>query len=185
MRHPIPFILSGSPYRDSFAFEGAPLHPDQLFSVLDLHHPGLEAVHVAVEQGDLTAAATTLLRYYRERPSVAWPRWPAEQSIAAGRAEGVEDGAGRLEATPADFIAASNALRHVFQPYHAYPPTDYGPEIDWDWDPHGNIEWPAHMHRMSSWDLSAARCYSSMRSRPDMAARGSSSPASMRASSLT
>ncbi len=144
------FTLSGSPYRAEFHIEGRPLEPARLFEAFDLGRPGLERARAAVEAGDAPEAGRRLLDYFRARQSVAWPSWPVEQ--ASG-----EDG--RLEAAPGDFAAAENAMRHVFQPYSAYPPTDYGPDIDWDWDPHGNIEWPAHMHRMASWDLSAARCY--------------------------
>ena len=147
--HPqFPFTLSGSPYRDHFEMRGAPLQPDDLFETLDLTCPGLETVRTAVEAGDRAfnhaQAAQALLDYFRARRSVAWPAWVER----AG-----------LQATDEDFVAADNALRHIFRPYHAFPATDYGPDIDWDWDPHGNIEWPAHMHRMASWDLSAARCY--------------------------
>lgn len=139
-----PFTLSGSPYRDHFEMRGRPLQPDDLFDMLDLTRPGLETTRAAVEAGDRTQAAQALLDYFRARRSVIWPAWPQR----AG-----------LQATQEDFTAADNALRHVFRPYAAFPATDYGPDIDWDWDPHGNIEWPAHMHRMGSWDLSAARCY--------------------------
>jgi heparan-sulfate lyase len=148
----------GNPYITPQTFEltGRPLDPSELFDVLDLMRPELADVRAHVAARNRTAAAQALLDYYRSRTGVAWPAWPAQDSIV----QDAHTTPALLQANETDFTAAGNAIRHVFQPYAAFPPTDYGPLIDWDWDPHHNIEWPAHMHRMSGWDLATARCYS-------------------------
>jgi heparan-sulfate lyase len=149
------FRGAGNPYLNPQTFDliGPTLTPADLFDVLDLTQPVLTAVRVCADGADFPGAARALLACYRARTDVAWPSWPDDGEQPRGV------GAPVLTASEADFVVAGNAIRHVFQPYAAFPPTDYGPDIDWDWNPHGNIEWPAHMHRMTGWDLSVARCY--------------------------
>lgn len=152
------FVVSGSPYADNLKFRGVPLLPEQLFLVLDISRPGLESVSNAVQAGDLSTAAACLLYYYQRRKEPDWPVWPAPTtpSVLHRPKERVRP----LKAYPDDVRVAENAIQHIFQPYAAYPAKDYGRNIDWDWDPYDNIEWPAAMHRMKSWDMQAARCYS-------------------------
>ena len=41
---------------------------------------------------------------------------------------------------------ADRIVDHVFQ-WGPYEPADYGPQIDWEWDPRGDIEWVAAVYR--------------------------------------
>ncbi|RIK38796.1 MAG: hypothetical protein DCC55_19975 [Chloroflexi bacterium] len=41
---------------------------------------------------------------------------------------------------------ADAITQHIFQ-WGPYAPADYGPEIDWAWDPAGDIEWVAAIYR--------------------------------------
>lgn len=153
------FFGVGSPYRDSFELHGKPMSSRQLLDVLDLTRPGLEEARRWHLAGDIDRAQYALLDYFRSRKTVAYPTWAAEQS---GITELQASGVAALSATDDDVRVAEQAMQRIFQPYHAYPPTQYASPLNWDWDPHGNIEWSAHMHRMSGWDLSTARCYSAL-----------------------
>ena len=147
------FEISGNPYLGNLEFRGTPLRPEQLFEVLDLSRPGLEETAAAVRSGKMAEASAALLAYYRGRRE---PAWPGASPEAAGEGKRVTP----LTCSEADREVAEKALRHVFRPYEAYPERDYGPEINWDWDPYGNIQWPCGMHMMFCWDGAVTRCYS-------------------------
>ena len=136
------FSGTGSPYRETFELKGDILHPFQLLDVLDLSRPGMREIAHLHHVGDESAALLELLWHYRQRNTVAWSAWPAEQS---GEMAPSPSGLAALKATDDDKRVAENAMQGVFQPYNAFPPTQYAFPLDWDWDPHGNIEWPAHM----------------------------------------
>ena len=102
----------------------ASLSPERLFDVLDLKRPELTTVARAVEAGDPGASRRALLEHYRkrfERPE-------------------------RAAADDAILETADKITRHILQ-WGPYDEADYGSEIDWDWDPRGDIEWVAAMHR--------------------------------------
>jgi heparan-sulfate lyase len=147
------FEITGNPYLGNLHFSGAPLREDQLFAVLDLSRPGLEPVKAAVARGDLARAEQALLAYYRTRTSPPWPGATPEATVAGKRVPAAQASAEERE-------VADKALRHIFRPYEAYPEVDYGANISWDWDPHGNFEWPAHMHLMYPWAGPVTDCYS-------------------------
>ena len=101
------------------------LPPEDVLSVLDLSGAGLEAARRACLESDRLTALGALLAHYREcfpLPEVA-PE--LDDDILA----------------EADCIA-----RHVFR-WGPYDPADYGEDIDWEWDPAGDIEWVAAVYR--------------------------------------
>jgi heparan-sulfate lyase len=101
------------------------LPAERVLEKLDLDRPGLETVRAKAEAGDRTGALAELLRYYRNK-------YPLPK--------------GDLEAAAGDFPVADRICEHVFQ-WGPYEPADYGDEIDWEWDPRGDIEWVAAVYR--------------------------------------
>ena len=51
---------------------GPLLKPAEFFTLVDLDYPGLEAVKVAVNSGDIPGAIAAMATYYRARTSVPW-----------------------------------------------------------------------------------------------------------------
>lgn len=167
------FQAEGSPYRDHFAWQGRPLKNEELFAVLDLQNPGLESVRTAYEAGEASLAARELLTYFRNRAQVAWPAWPAmdnstsiHSSVEKEPSSEPPPGPAKASALPKlalsdnDRTIAANAKAHIFQTHPSHAPHNYGPDINWDEDPYDALEWKTGMHRMDSWDLAVARCYS-------------------------
>lgn len=143
------FTLTGSPYRGDAKMEGRPLLPAELFSVLDLNLRNNEPA--------------ALLAYYRERQQPGWMTGQSFDSLPVQRIVGRAGDLPKLPASDEDRRIADDAVRHVFhilQPTSNYPPHDYGPDIDWDVNPVGDIEWPCGMHRLQYWDGAVTRCYS-------------------------
>jgi heparan-sulfate lyase len=118
----LPIVLASATVR---AQELESLRPETVLTVLDLSGQRLEAARRAADQGDRTAALAALLEYYRQK-------YPMPDN---------EPARGRRSLDTADGI-----VRHVFQ-WGPYESADYGPEINWEWDPRGDIEWVAAMYR--------------------------------------
>jgi heparan-sulfate lyase len=157
------FVLSGSPYRGNARMEGRPLRPEELLCVLDLDRPGLEAVKAALVEGDLASASAALLAYYRERRAPGWMTGQSFDPVPVRRVVACAAALPGLPASDDDRRIADAAARHVFhilQPASSYSPHDYGPDIDWDANPVGDIEWACGMHRLQYWDGAVTRCYS-------------------------
>jgi heparan-sulfate lyase len=158
------FTITGSPYRGNLVFQGRPLQPSELWRVLDLDRPGLEAIRAAVDKGDLTAAGTALLAYYRQRTAPGWMTGQSLDSAASCRISDRAAALPRLVAAEEDRRIAIDAEKHIFHilgGFTNYKSHDYGPDIDWDANPVGDIEWPCGMHRLQYWDGQVTRCYSS------------------------
>jgi len=116
------------------------LRPDEVLDKLDLDAPGLEPVRAKAASGDRAGALAELLAFYRAK----YPLPKADPKAAKG-----------------DFSVADRLTRHVFQ-WGPYEPADYGPEIDWEWDPRGDIEWVAAVYRFY-WAPPLAEAYRATR----------------------
>lgn len=108
------------------------LSPSDLFSVLNLELPELNSVKVALTQKGYDAALNELLKYYRKQYS--------EYSESIKRKET------RFKSTSLN--RANDLGNHIFQ-YGPYDAANYGSEIDWSYDPAGDIEWVASIHRFN------------------------------------
>lgn len=100
------------------------LPESEVLGKLDLGRPGMEAVKAAADAGDEGAAFDRLVDYYRDM----FPRKPLETD------------------RPVDTSVADDTIDHVFQ-WGPYEKADYGSDIDWEWDPAGDIEWVAAVYR--------------------------------------
>ena len=99
------------------------LDPTEILSKLDLTQPGLEAARAAADKGDRAGTLAALLAHYRK----TYPLPPA-----SGEGGTFED--------------ADRIVKHIFQ-WGPSEAADYGPEMDWEWDPRGDIEWVAAVYR--------------------------------------
>ena len=99
------------------------LDPAQILAKLDLTRPGLEAVRKAQEAGDRIGALRALLDHYRQVHVLP-----------------------KVKPTTAEFKTADRVVDHVFQ-WGPYEAADYGDDVDWEWDPRGDIEWVAAIYR--------------------------------------
>ncbi len=116
------------------------LKPAKLFSVLNLDYPGLEEVKRAVEAGDRGQALAALLAYYRRK-------YP------------LPDPPPRLDAKTRQL--ADDAAQGIFQ-FLGYSPIKYEQPIDWEQDPHDDIEWVACVYRFQ-WARPLAAAFAATR----------------------
>jgi len=114
-----------SAFQTNLAAELRSLDSQDILSKLDLSKPGLEQAHQAKLSGDRTAALAELLKFYRGRYPLAAPSPKAD---------------------PSRYTTANRVVDHIFQ-WGPYEAADYGQEIDWEWDPRGDIEWVAAVYR--------------------------------------
>jgi heparan-sulfate lyase len=105
----------------------------EVLGKLDLSLPGLETVRSAADAGKEDQAFDHLLEYYRVK-------YPLEFLDA------------EVDTTEAD-----DTINHVLQ-WGPYEKADYGDDIDWEWDPRGDIEWVAAVCRFY-WAGPLARAY--------------------------
>lgn len=108
------------------------LAPDKVFDVIDLSHPGLEAVKSVLENSGHEAALAALLSYYRKK-------FPLASSSSIKKPE---------KPDPAVVNRADNLETPLFQ-WGPYPPAKYPSPIDWAFDPAHDIEWVASIYRFS------------------------------------
>ena len=105
----------------------------QVFSMLDLNHPGLEKVKAACVKGDTTKAAVALLEYYRQRTSV----------------KNIDIDLNHVTLSDNDRKMADDALDHVFFAHKGYKPLNYGKDINWRYWPQkdNEVRWQLHRHQ--------------------------------------
>ncbi len=104
---------------------------DALFEALDLSHPGLEAVKVAVEKGERQAACRELLKYYAERP--------LDPALRA-----------QPEGDPAKVSALALEDKFVLQGVEGRQPRKADGKLDWDArGPRKDPEWAWFLNRLS------------------------------------
>ncbi|MFC1525634.1 alginate lyase family protein [Candidatus Latescibacterota bacterium] len=115
------------------------LSADRVFQALDLDLSDLADARRAVDDGRHGDGLCALLDHYRRR-------FPAPEQGEAGE--------GTLE-------TAAKITRHIFQ-WGPYEEARYGEEVDWNWDPHGDIEWVAAMYRFY-WSRPLAEAWSATR----------------------
>jgi heparan-sulfate lyase len=115
------------------------LEPKEILTKLDLSTPELEAVK-AKQATDRVAALGELLTYYRKKYPLEDPS-PAQSRTKHATADGI--------------------VNHVFQ-WGPYEPADYGQDIDWQWDPRGDIEWVAAVYRFY-WARDLAKAFQATR----------------------
>ena len=109
---------------DRWSVQLVSLKPDHVLSKLDLNKPGLEKVKKAAEKNDQNAAFKELLKYYRAK-------YPLEP---------------KTDIEKDKIKTADDICNRTFQ-WGPYEPAQYGEDINWQWDPRGDIEWVAVMYR--------------------------------------
>ncbi len=101
------------------------LNPNQILEVLDLTGPDLAEARAAADRGDREAALSALLPHYRAAHPLPEP------SAGAG---------------DRSFERADKVVDHILQ-WGPYKEAGYGSDVDWEWDPRGDIEWVAAVYR--------------------------------------
>jgi len=109
--------------------------------LLDLSAPSLQAAAAARQRGDLAGCLAAVLAHLR----AAHPLPPPDPASLA----------------PAERERAEKIVRRVFR-YGPYPEAAYGADMDWEWDPRGDIEWVAWMYRFY-WALPLAAAFRATR----------------------
>ncbi len=99
--------------------------PSAILTVLKLDGPGLEAARERAARHDRPGALAALLAYYRAQHPLPEKSGPASES---------------------GLKKADDIVGRIFQ-WGPYEPAAYGPEMDWAWDPRGDIEWVAAVYR--------------------------------------
>ncbi len=130
------------PYSKRWNVQLTSLRPEEILGKLDLSGPGLEAARAAAERGDRSAALAALLDHYRKK-------YPLPKRSKVTKA------AGRR------FKKADDIVNHVLQ-WGPYEPADYGKDVNWEWDPPGDIEWVAAVYRFH-WASDLQEAYAATR----------------------
>lgn len=97
------------------------LKPEQVLEKLDLS--GVDGAQAAFDGNDRMGVFAALLEHYRQKYPLG------EDAKKSG-----------------DFETADKICQHIIQ-WGPYEEADYGPDIDWEWDPRGDIEWVAAVYR--------------------------------------
>ena len=111
--------------------------PERIFEKLDLTSDGLEAVKRAADSGDRLGALAALLDHYR-----------AKYPLVETRGKG-------------DHTVADKICLRIFQ-WGPYEEAQYGEDMDWEWDPPGDIEWVCVLYRFY-WAAPLANAYAATR----------------------
>jgi heparan-sulfate lyase len=128
------------PYGKRWDIEFHSCPPERVLEKLDLSGEDLEDAREAAERGDRLDALRVLREYYRRRyPLPEMPERASRENLAV----------------------ADQLTRHVFQ-WGPYEAADYGEDIDWAWDPRGDIEWVAAVYRFY-WATTLSRAYAETR----------------------
>ena len=111
------------------------IHPD-VFSVVNLDHPGMEQVKTLHEQGHDKDALKALLKYYQNRKGVNHPDIDLQEvTISKQEQQWADEG-----------------LKHQFFVHRGYQPSYfYGEDIDWRYWPVKDNELRWQLHRTKWW----------------------------------
>jgi heparan-sulfate lyase len=101
------------------------LSPDRIFETLSVEDHLLAAVQEALKENNHQRALSELLACYRNKFS------------KSGQTS---------EVAQEQMDVANKITKHIFQ-WGPYEEADYGDEMDWAWDPAGDIEWVAGIYR--------------------------------------
>ena len=101
------------------------LSPDRIFETLSVEDHLLAAVQEALKEANHQRALSELLACYRNKFS------------KSGQTS---------EVAQEQMDVANKITEHIFQ-FGPYEEADYGDEMDWAWDPAGDIEWVAGIYR--------------------------------------
>ena len=113
------------------------MDPEHILEKLDLTGTGMEPVMQAYESGDRLGALAALLDCYR-----------AKYPLEAARGKG-------------DHTVADKICRRIFQ-WGPYDEAQYGEDMDWEWDPPGDIEWVCVLYRFY-WAAPLVNAYAATR----------------------
>lgn len=113
------------------------------FNEINLNYPGLEKVKAQVDAGNYSAAAATLLSYYKNKSK--------EPDFSAAEEE-IELNQPVAKTARA---AADSALQHRFQPHKGYGFFNYGKDINWQYWPVKDNEVRWQLHRVKWWQSMA------------------------------
>jgi len=116
------------------------LEPEEVLTKLDLNKPGFESANAAAERGARLSVLAALRTHYRLK-------YPLPEASAENRDR--------------DFKVADGIVKHIFQ-WGPYEAADYGEEVDWEWDPRGDIEWVAAVYRFY-WAVPLASAFAATR----------------------
>ncbi len=115
----------------------ASIDPEHILEKLDLTGAGMEAVKQAYDSGDRLGALTALLDYCRAK-------YPLDETRGKG-----------------DHTVADKICRRIFQ-WGPYDEAQYGEDMDWEWDPPGDIEWVCVVYRFN-WAAPLVNAYAATR----------------------
>lgn len=106
----------------------------EVFSLLNLNHPGLEQVKALHQQGNDQEAAQALLRYYQARTNVQIPDINLKD----------------LRISKQEQKWADDGMEHTFFVHNGYQPSyNYGKDINWEYWPvkDNELRWQLHRHK--------------------------------------
>ena len=115
----------------------------EVFSLLNLDYPGLEQVKELHTAGKDSAAAVSLLDYYRNRTGISTP----------------EINLKKIRISEKEQQWADDALEHTFFVHYGYQPSfNYGEDIDWRYWPvkDNELRWQLHRHK---WFIPMGKAY--------------------------
>jgi len=114
----------------------------ELYPLLNLDYPGLEAVKKACDKGDYKRADKELLKYYRSRTSIQM----TDIDLNA------------VKNTKEEQRWADESLEHKFHAHKGYESYFYGKDINWRYWPveDNELRWQLHRHY---WFLPLAKAY--------------------------
>lgn len=142
MKHTLKHILTLT-FACLFGTVSAQQLRPEVFSLLNLDHPGLEKVKTLHASGKDADAAKALLDYYRARVTVKHP----------------EVNLSNVKISPQEQKWADEALEHKFFAHKGYQPSyDYGKDINWQYWPvqDNELRWQLHRHK---WFIPMGKAY--------------------------
>lgn len=127
------FLLMTSTQLMAAREEGEKVNTD-VFSIINLDYPGLEAVKAEYQKGNEKKAAELLLNYYRTRTGIHNPDVDMKKITVSARQRKWAD----------------DALEHTFYVHDGYQPSyNYGKDINWKYWPvkDNELRWQLHRHK--------------------------------------